>query len=598
MKNTGKTLQNISIKFRIKIFLVVMFLILAASAILGYLFSIKTLEQITDIYGKNTLVIIEKNNDYIDSKLHQLINGINNMTSDYDFYNILSEPVPVMRYDYANKQNAINNVILKYFNIRDQDIYSISIMTSTYEVGKGSIPYQDFINSSYYSRALAADGKIVWEPGFSAYEELHNSSNGTTYVFAGNQLIKSYYVDKANNIIHNLPNWVEKPILSIALKDKLFKKMFSEDIPTEGTQYFIAGPDGVIVSASDNSIIGNPIYDWMDYYIENRNGIKEEVLDSNNYIICFDTSDVTDWTTIILMRKKELMNEIYTSMGKTFLIPLLLVPIFSVLLIIMMTNVVTKPFNAFMKFIRHLGEGKFGYKMAEEGPPDIRRFISSINQMSDKLNQLIIENYEIKLHEKEAHIQALNLQLRPHFMYNTLNLINCMAIEKDEKEISKIIIALSKILQYTAHNENELSDFKEEMDWLDNYIFIMCSRYEGKVNYIHDIAPDIYSYKVPKMLLQPFFENAFIHGFESIDRQCTIELRAWIEDDKRFYTVKDNGAGIISSKLEEIDNNKKNNIGINNVNTRIQLIYGKEYGVKIQSIPSKGTLVKIVLPLK
>ena len=218
--------------------------------------------------------------------------------------------------------------------------------------------------------------------------------------------------------------------------------------------------------------------------------------------------------------------------------------------------------------------------------------------MDDKIANLIDENYVTKLREKEAIIMSLNIQLNPHFLYNTLNIINWIAIENDEKEISKMIVSLSSMLQYTAHNHEENSDFGTDLDWIKEYLYIMENRFEDKFKTYYDIDQHLNSYRVPKLFLQPFIENSIIHGFATIDNKGTLYIKGWVTEDGAYFSVEDNGTGMDRNKIQEIMSKSSKRIGMNNVNKRIQLMYGDNYGVSIESEMNRGTKILIKLPLK
>lgn len=243
-----------------------------------------------------------------------------------------------------------------------------------------------------------------------------------------------------------------------------------------------------------------------------------------------------------------------------------------------------------------MGEGKFSTKVQVNRNDEIGNLIKKFNEMDDKISTLIEENYISSIREKEAIIMSLNIQLNPHFLYNTLNIINWIAIENNEKEISKMIISLSSMLRYTAHNNEEISDFKKDLEWLKKYIYIMQNRFENKFNVFYEIDEDVEFYKVPKLFLQPFVENSIIHGFSMIDSGGSLKITGRLEGEMVYFSVEDNGRGMDNKRIKEVMETNTDNIGIRNVNNRIKLIYGDKYGVTIQSEINRGTRITINLP--
>jgi two-component system sensor histidine kinase YesM len=154
------------------------------------------------------------------------------------------------------------------------------------------------------------------------------------------------------------------------------------------------------------------------------------------------------------------------------------------------------------------------------------------------------------------------------------------------------------MLQYTAHNNEEISDFKTDLDWLKKYIFIMQNRFEDKFEVQYEIDKEMDLYKVPKLFLQPFVENAIIHGFESIETGGMLKIKGKVIKSNACFIIEDNGKGMSQEKIEEIMGKSTKRIGISNVNSRIQLMYGEKYGVYIKSQENLGTKIIIKLPLK
>ena len=204
-------------------------------------------------------------------------------------------------------------------------------------------------------------------------------------------------------------------------------------------------------------------------------------------IACYDTSQVTGWTSIVLIPPKELMR-FSVPLVKSYTLKLALIfIIISMSLAYIISGTITKPLKKLLIAIKKTGEGNFDTKIQEDSGGEIGYLICKFNNMNEKIGLLIKENYLTKIREKETEIMALNIQLNPHFLYNSLNIINWLAIENKQKEISKLIVSLSSMLQYTAHNNCEMENFEDDLKWLKNYIYLMSYRFEGKFTVNYDI---------------------------------------------------------------------------------------------------------------
>jgi two-component system sensor histidine kinase YesM len=262
-----------------------------------------------------------------------------------------------------------------------------------------------------------------------------------------------------------------------------------------------------------------------------------------------------------------------------------------------LSGIITHPIRTMIRAILITGEGKFQVKFKEHGSFEFRVLMRKFNDMNDKIQKLIEENYGIKIREKEAEIKSLNLQLDPHFMHNTLNLISLISLEKGEDEISELITGLSYMMKYIVKKDN-LVTFEEDFTYLKSYISIMTKRFEGKFTIEFDVDPVLLQTTVPKFFLQPIIENALIHGFERLDRKGKLSIKCYIEHHVRVFIVQDNGKGMTRDQVERLMNQNGGSVGLNNVYRRIQAIYGENYGVTVQSAPGEGTIVTVRMPLE
>lgn len=205
--------------------------------------------------------------------------------------------------------------------------------------------------------------------------------------------------------------------------------------------------------------------------------------------------------------------------------------------------------------------------------------------------------------QKNAEIAALEAQINPHFLYNTLDTINWMAIDKDEYEISNMIATLAQILRYGISDSNGIVRIKDETEWLKQYIFLQQTRLKNTFECSINVEPELMNLPIHKLLLQPFVENAILHGFEGVDRAHCLQIEMTRENDFIRIEIADNGCGIPEERAAEMNQgifrktDDKNHIGMENAITRLYMYYGKRTKVSIQSRPGEGTRVQIRIPV-
>jgi len=271
--------------------------------------------------------------------------------------------------------------------------------------------------------------------------------------------------------------------------------------------------------------------------------------------------------------------------------------IVALILAFFISGKITNPIKKLLGAMRSVGEGDFQTRVAVSTNDEFGILLQRFNLMNDRIRLLVSENYEIKLKEQEAEIHALNMQMNPHFLYNTLNVMNWMAIENNQKELSKMLVCLSNMLHYTSRKEWGSVHLSEEIEWMKNYFYIMSARFEEKFTVSYEIDSALYDYKVPRLLFQPFVENAILHGFDQIESGGRIRIRGWVEHGMRHFEVADNGRGMSGDTVHAILHEESSSVGIKNTIARIRMTYGEKYGVAFSSQPGIGTKVTITLPL-
>ena len=236
----------------------------------------------------------------------------------------------------------------------------------------------------------------------------------------------------------------------------------------------------------------------------------------------------------------------------------------------------------------------------------------TFNEMAKEINHLVNWIYREQITRKDAEIKALQSQINPHFLFNTLESINWMARLNNVPEISETVSALSSLMEASIGRDDRLITIQEEFTYIDNYILILKRRFEDRISLKKNVAPEVLGVKIPRLLIQPLIENAVYHGIERSRDKGIISLNAWIGGDMVHIQVEDNGMGIEQEELEMLNNKlsmdndtyfrsmegaKKKSIGIENVNRRIKLFYGEKYGLKIESKIGEYTRISVTIPL-
>lgn len=253
---------------------------------------------------------------------------------------------------------------------------------------------------------------------------------------------------------------------------------------------------------------------------------------------------------------------------------------------------ISKPVKTLIEGIQGVYKGNFNLVTSINTHDEIERFQDVYNTTIRKIQQLISDIIDEQKALRRAELEITIAQINPHFLYNTLNTINALAVMGKTAEVSETTKALGDFYKNSLSNGEELIPLETELEAIRSYLYIQQLRYKGMFRIQYDIQPEASSERVPKMILQPLVENAIYHGIRmSVEEDGLITIRAWVADDFLHLTVKDNGNGMSPERLAEVRKGKS--IGLGATMRRIAILCGESSSFTIQSVPGEGTTVTI-----
>lgn len=278
--------------------------------------------------------------------------------------------------------------------------------------------------------------------------------------------------------------------------------------------------------------------------------------------------------------------------------------ILAMMIVFFITRKLTNSLSSLVKQIGNVAKHDFDQYVAVTGAYETQQIGIAFNTMLDELHEYVEQVMLSQKKQRNAELAALQQQINPHFLYNTLTSIKFMVQQGSKNDAAETINSLISLLQNTIGNGNEIVTVEQELENVKNYVLINQKRYGDRIKVNYFVAPDCIPYQVPKLILQPFVENAFFHAFNQ-KAGGSIYIMVWREGEQLICEVVDNGDGIAEAngaKVAIFPKTKRKSqhfsgIGIRNVHERIQLIYGEMYGVEITSNNGEGTKVRITLPL-
>lgn len=313
-------------------------------------------------------------------------------------------------------------------------------------------------------------------------------------------------------------------------------------------------------------------------------------------------SDKTGWFVAGVANYEEMMGRLDETQLIYAILSLVLLAA-AILISIVLSNEITKPIKMLGKSMKSVETGNFNQVTFEvEYQNEIGHLTKSFQIMVTKIQNLIKQNMEEQETKRKSELRALQAQINPHFLYNTLDSIIWMAESGKNREVVQMTSSLSKLLRKSISNEKEIVTIESEIGYTKEYLTIQKMRYQDKLEYDISVAPEILQKTIVKLVLQPLVENAIYHGIKYEDRKGMLRITGEIAGDAICIQVIDNGRGMEKETLQHIldpkEDGEKRAVGVANVHNRIQMHYGKEYGIAYKSQIGVGTTVTVTLPIR
>ncbi|MCM3747010.1 sensor histidine kinase [Paenibacillus pasadenensis] len=337
--------------------------------------------------------------------------------------------------------------------------------------------------------------------------------------------------------------------------------------------------------------------DWLQTPASDRAG--------NELIVTRGINDFTGWQIVWIMTKNELLKPLDSFLrlsGWLALISLML----SVVISFILSSFVSRPIRQIASSLHEVGNGNLDTEIRMNRMDEIGFLAFQFNHMTRKIRDLIRDLKETEQQKKRSDFQALHLQIKPHFLYNTLNTISMMGRQGRTDRVDKLISALTNQLHYTLDLSPAPVTFLEELKAAENYADLMKERYPGAFELSLDIDPLTFNQKLPKFILQPLLENAIFHGLAPGQREGTLFIGACMNENSWEILIEDDGTGMSENTLRQLKVDIKTpmsersggkHIGLANVHERLQLMFGSDFQLEIGSEEGIGTRITLRLPL-
>lgn len=316
-------------------------------------------------------------------------------------------------------------------------------------------------------------------------------------------------------------------------------------------------------------------------------------------IIVSDTIDYSGWKLIRIINTDKIYRSV-NMLGKITIYIFMFFVLVALTASLLLSVSFTKPIVELNKKIKKVEKGDLSVAISIDRDDELGELSASFNKMVVQLKNLFDEKVENQKKKSDMEFQVLQAQINPHFLYNTLNSIKWLAVIQNIENISEMTSAIINLLKYNISTKSILVTLEDEVESIKNYANIQKYRYGSNFNIEYNLDQNTLNLKILKFILQPLVENSIFHGFKNYKYGGEIKIRSEIIDEFLVIIVQDNGSGINHVKFESGENDTGkmySGIGLNNVDDRIRLYFGSEYGISIKSEVNFGTCITIKLPI-
>ena len=383
--------------------------------------------------------------------------------------------------------------------------------------------------------------------------------------------------------------------VNILYMDVDYQKLFTPYAETLISEcgLYITDQDGKLVFEESRFSGKNQNYDLTySEFLEQRDR------GSTDYIILCEQSNTTGWT-VWLYQPVGLAGEAMRPIGVMAGVTILICIFAAVLAYFITSGMVSSRIERLTHFMQEVQDGSMDMQMESDDRDEIGMLYRGFGSMMKRIRTLINEVYLSKITQKEAELKALQAQINPHFLYNTLSLINWKALAAGEEDISRMTLALSTFYRTALNRGRNVLQVETELSNTRAYLEIQSMLHDGDFDYEIEAQTEILQCESLNLILQPLVENAIHHGIEEkTDGRGKITVRGWKEDNCVWFMVEDNGVGMEQEVADKILTMESKGYGVRNVDERIRLCYGEKYAMKVESVVGKGTKMTIHFPAR
>ncbi len=572
--------NDLKIKYKLIAIISIIMLVCLLFTIVGFQYAFKSYDE--QIYRKSSQVLIMSSNQ-IEDELKNIEELSFNILKDNTLQtNLMKSKEEITNYEQYQIESEIWEKLTSYIGNEKyiQSIYLFDQYGREYRAGRDNSKKIDKYKSKLFKKSIAGDGSNVWV----SFEDSSNLIYSTRQIKA--------YKNLSFELLATL-------VIEVNL-DEIVKELPREWDGQEG---------GIIISNSEGPLyLENNIlnYEQLIFPIKNSQGYLIKKEKGRTFFITYSKSPYADWTYWNIIPFGAMFAKV-TAMKYIVIIIFLLLYSGAIFLAIKFSKHITNPIEKLVSSMKSVQNGDFNIPESIKSNEynyhnEVGILHNNFYMMIDRINELIKENYEKQLLIKDTEFKALQSQINPHFLYNTLESINWLAKINNQQKISNMVESLGYLLRNAISIKEDVITVREELEIVKHYVTIQKFRFEDRLNFEIEINEQEKDCIVPKLVVQPLVENSINYALETMIECCRIKVMVEKVENDLHIIVEDNGIGMNEDHLENVIKgkykSKGNGIGLKNIESRIKFVFGQEYGLTVESKLNVGTKVILVIPYR
>ncbi|MCX8130614.1 MAG: sensor histidine kinase [Clostridia bacterium] len=581
-------LANMSIRSRLLLYFVMFFIIpIIMIGVISYSVSLSIIKERAVDFSSQTVKRVTDETEKILLEAHKIAVMIANDPT-------IQEPLRIPQHEDISDRFSTDlktDSRLSFIESYSAGFYGFYVIGQNggkYKSNYCSIKDEDLRKQDWFRKIINSSGPVWFGIHTDSYAV---ETAGQSFISVGLRI-----VDKASGQISG--------VVLIDIAVERFTEVTKDSKLGKTGYMFVVDEKKNEVQGRNDKLVSQTLNEMEKKYLKSDRGATGYFVESfgEKSIVIYNTSLLTGWKTIGIVPMNELTKD-SRELGYIIAVLTLMICVFAILSAWYNAATVANPIRKLMLLMKKVEDGDLSVSMNVKYDDEIGRLGRSFNVMIQKIGTLMERVYKEQKELRKAELKALQAQINPHFLYNTLDSIIWMVRANRNEEVIKMVTSLTKLFRIGISRGKDIITIKEEIEHINSYLTIQNIRYKSKFDYEVKIDESLYRYKTLKLILQPLVENAIYHGIKEKRGQGFISITSREEEKSIVLKVEDDGIGMTEEKIGKLKNTLSNSggetmdsYGVRNVDERIKIFFGSEYGLVFESKPGVGTRVEVTIP--